>query len=108
MCVALNDDVFFEEVGVVNKDSEAVSRPITADRIGSGTEMRPATQATSIAQPSLLTDTLMGEVVHLQILATWGSGDSVGMTGLELVQMDGSYVRASITSSVVEDEDVLR
>ena len=120
MRVALHDDMFYEEVGVV-KDMEAVNRPITADRTDD-TEVPPATEATSHSL-SPATDALIGQgmksspstchsifgtVIHLQILATWGSHDNVGLTGLELVPMDNRAVRASISSSVEEDEDVFR
>ena len=47
MRVALHDDVFFEEVGVVKESSEAVCRPTTADRTGAEAEVRPTTHALS-------------------------------------------------------------
>ena len=51
---------------------------------------------------------MCGTVVHLQVLATWGNHDNVGLTGLELVQIDNSPVVPSISSSVEGDTDVQR
>ena len=62
MCVALHDDVFFDEVGVVNKDPEPILRPSTADRSETETDVRPTTRACSVL--SVDTDTLVGQGVR--------------------------------------------
>ena len=68
MGVALHDDVFCEEVGVVSKGLEevgvskgldAANRPTTADR-SLDTEVRPTTQATRLS-PSPAADVLIGQ-----------------------------------------------